>query len=188
MILCVARMEEHTATPARLGSIMWAARESALAHKACHVYIRGKHTKMARECPVAMAVIQESAEMGSLVDVQKSFAFKMEESVLRSTTLFVERMEQHMATPVRLGKEMLSAQGNALANQEESVLRSMTLFVERMEEHMATPVRLEKEMLSAQGSALVNQVLARSALKSTLLCVGRMGRPTATPVRLEREM
>jgi len=33
MILCVARMGEHTATPARLGRIMWAARESVPAHK-----------------------------------------------------------------------------------------------------------------------------------------------------------
>jgi len=59
---------------------------------------------------------------------------------------------------VRLGKEMLSAQGSAPANQEESVLRSTTPSVERMEEHTATPVRLGKEMLSAQGSAPVNQV------------------------------
>jgi len=40
-----------------------------------------------------------------------------EESVLRSTTPSVERMEEHTATPVRLGKEMLSAQGSAPANQ-----------------------------------------------------------------------
>merc|ERR1712013_350720 len=95
-----------------------------------------------------------------------------EESVLRSTTPSVERMEEHTATLVRLGKEMLSAQGSALANQEESVLRSTTPSVERMEEHTATPVRLERAMLGVRESAPVDQ---GSAPRSMTLYAPRLG-------------
>ena len=45
--------------------------------KACHVNIRGKLTKMVSPCPVEMAVIQESASMDNLVDVQINFVLKL---------------------------------------------------------------------------------------------------------------